>query len=574
MKRKAAIPFRSSGRILVCCVALALSAVALPAHAEITAVPGEYIVKLKESTSPKLLSSIKALLQSGKMKFMKRFRKSKTLMHVSINEVSGSTFGELLSSGAIETIEPNWIFDLYDTPASEADPMLSELWGLMNHGQTGTEGLPGRSGVDVGVGPVWSSGQYGSPNVVVAVIDTGVDITHPDLKDGIFVNPGEIPGNGIDDDGNGYIDDVNGWNTIQDVPLMSDPVGHGTHVAGTIGARLGNGEGIVGVAPGVRILPIRATNRQATLGALIEALDYARIMKVDMINASWGGPVYSKLLEEAVQKVVDAGILLVAAAGNSAKDNDKVPVYPASLDLPGIISVAAVDRQGVVPFFSNIGALSVDIAAPGVGILSTVPLTLSPAPKSPYAERDGTSMAAPHVTGVAALVKSARPTMTAPEIRELLMRTAVKSRFLVNRVLSSGVVSAAAALTETVSPEPNRYSESAYVSQPYSLETPHPYLNSADPMVPVTSEYKVHVPGAKALRVHFASYDIDVFKNVLPVDWLRISDTAGFGVQEITGHAVDVVSEAVDGDTLVIRLTADAQGMNDGFLIDRVDAIF
>ena len=303
----------------------------------------------------------------------------------------------------------------------DADPQdeqaWSELWGLDNTGQRlyqGEPGTEGRSNIDIDSLQAYGV-QQGDPNVVVAVIDDGVDFDHPDLAGQAWTNPGESGDgketNGVDDDGNGYIDDVNGWdfcdndNTVHDF----DDDFHGTHVAGTIASKL-DGVGTVGVAPGVRIMALKFIANHKGCGfdvQAIEAINYAKSFGVRIANSSWGSrrdPARYPALRSAIAA---SGMLFVASAGNEGINNDKTayPVLPASFNLPNILSVAAVDNEGRLASFSNYGAKTVDIAGPGSAILSALPADSTHV--AGWGWLDGTSMAAPHVSGVAALVASA-----------------------------------------------------------------------------------------------------------------------------------------------------------------------
>ncbi|MCM0647402.1 S8 family serine peptidase [Clostridium swellfunianum] len=268
----------------------------------------------------------------------------------------------------IEFAQPNYI---YYPDSFSTDPRASELWGLENNGQ-GINGRAGVSGVDLDITKAWTQTK-GSESVVVGVIDTGIDINHPDLKDRIWTNTGEVPGNGIDDDGNGYIDDVNGWdfyNNDNSVYDVKDGDKHGTHVAGTIAASLNN-VGVVGVAPKVKIMPLKFLGPfgGSTFDA-VKAISYAKNKGVKVLNNSWGGSGYDYLLKDAIDS---CNALFVAAAGNEENNNDVTPSYPASYSSSNILSVAAIDNRGNLASFSNFGATSVDVAAPGVNILSTIP---------------------------------------------------------------------------------------------------------------------------------------------------------------------------------------------------------
>ncbi len=284
------------------------------------------------------------------------------------------------------------------------DPSFSQLWGLHNVGQSG-----GTIDADIDAPEAWEL-YTGGTEVVIAVIDSGIDYTHPDLISNLWINPGEIPGNGLDDDGNGYIDDIFGIDTINGDSDPMDGDSHGTHVAGTIAGVGNNGTGVTGVNWNAKIMSLKFLDDDGfgSTAAAIEAIDYMVTMKtqygVNLVvsNNSWGGGGFSQALQDAIGSSINAGILFVAAAGNFAINNDVDPFYPASYALEGIISVAATDRNDQLANFSHFGQTSVDIAAPGVSILSTVP-------GGGYALFDGTSMASPHVAGVAALLAGYSP---------------------------------------------------------------------------------------------------------------------------------------------------------------------
>jgi|GEM_PF-1207354 len=288
-------------------------------------------------------------------------------------------------------------------PAGLVDePRFDEQWALENTGQTG--GVPD---ADIDAADAFGL-TTGDETVVVAILDSGIDLDHPELAETLWANPGEIAGNDIDDDGNGLVDDVNGWDFVANDADVSDATGHGTRVAGVVAAAA-NGEGIVGVAPGVRVMPVRVCGAGCPLSDIVEGLTYAADMGATIVNMSFTGvgsffaPIGDVLAGDA------SGVLAVAAAGNDGGDNDLEPQYPASFDLPNVISVAATDASDELASFSNIGATSVDLGAPGVAILST-------ADGGDLELGDGTSYAAPHVAGVAALVASLRPGLTPEEL--------------------------------------------------------------------------------------------------------------------------------------------------------------
>ncbi len=289
----------------------------------------------------------------------------------------------------------------------------------------------------------------GSRNVVVAVIDSGIDLTHPDLVANIWTNPGEIAGNGVDDDGNGYVDDVHGWNFVDNNANVQDGYGHGTHVAGIIGASGGNGIGVTGLNWNVSIMALRFQDNQGVGYGddAIRAVQYATMMRRDfgvnvvVINASWGGVtgMYS-VLETAIRDAGTAGITFVAVAGNSGADNDAVPRYPSGFDLPNVIAVAACDSTGALAGFSNYGATTVDLAAPGTSIYSTLP-------GGRYGWLSGTSQAAPQVSGAVALLAAGKPGLSVADIRSAVLGSVDHLPALAGRVATGGRLNAFAALT-------------------------------------------------------------------------------------------------------------------------------
>jgi len=255
----------------------------------------------------------------------------------------------------------------------------------------------------------WDAAGAAAP-VTVAVIDTGVDTSHPDLAGRVWTNPDEIAGNGIDDDLNGYVDDVNGWNFYDwtnQVYSAGDGDSHGTHVAGIIAARRGNGAGVAGVADNARIMPLKFLKPGGgyTSDAIV-AIQYAVAEGATVINASWGGTGYSQALCDAISQAGDAGVLFVAAAGNSGTDNDAAALWPANCPASSLISVAATTSVDDLASFSNRGATQVDVGAPGESVLSTIP-------GGAYGYKSGTSMAAPQVSGIAATIVGLHPGMAA-----------------------------------------------------------------------------------------------------------------------------------------------------------------
>ena len=368
--------------------------------ADVTAVPGEFIVKVKPN---------KILFQSGSTQignssfYFTKTSPNKTLL----------SFKSALSTSKndIDYIEPNYIYHSTDLIRGKIvnDVNFSDNWNIQNQNN---------KNADIHVIDLWREGIIGNQKIIVAIIDSGYDYQHPDLKKNLYTNTREIPDNGIDDDGNGYIDDVHGWNFINNTPNANDDDGHGTHCAGTIGAQANNNFGIAGINWNVSILPLKFLDSKGygdTRNAIL-AIEYARKMGAKIINASWGGDPYSQALADAISEANKENILFVTSAGNNGMDNDKTPFYPANLQIPNIISVAASDEYDRLPSYSNYGAKSVHISAPGNNIFSTFL-------QDSFESLSGTSMAAPQISGVAALLISKEPTLTPFQIRERLMKT-------------------------------------------------------------------------------------------------------------------------------------------------------
>ncbi|HYV84597.1 MAG TPA: choice-of-anchor D domain-containing protein [Patescibacteria group bacterium] len=313
----------------------------------------------------------------------------------------------LKANPKVEYAEPNYRVSVDLLPN---DPFFPQQYSLLNTGQNG-----GTTGADIRATSAWDV-TVGDPAIVVAVIDTGIDYTHPDLSGSIWTNPGEIPGNGIDDDGNGYVDDVHGWDFFNDDNDPMDDHRHGTHVAGIIAAAGNNGLGVAGVAWNVRLMPIKflGADGSGTTADAIAAVEYATRNGASIDSNSWGGAGFSQALLDAIDMAGERQILFVAAAGNLASNNDVRRFFPASYDAPNEIAVAATDRNDRLAVFSNYGPLTVGIAAPGVDILSTLP-------GEAYGKLSGTSMATPLVSGVAALLRSVAPGLSAVEVRKRLM---------------------------------------------------------------------------------------------------------------------------------------------------------
>jgi subtilisin family serine protease len=303
-------------------------------------------------------------------------------------------------------VEPDYLVYPIEFPD---DTHFALQWGLHNTGQD-IQGTPGEVDTDIDAPEAWLM----APNAqtVVAIIDSGTQLDHADLAANIWVNEAELNGTpNVDDDvePNGYVDDINGWDFFSDDADPSDESGHGTHTAGTVGAETNNGTGIAGVCGGCRLMPLRFLGPLGgSTSDAIDAINYAVDNGATVSNNSWGGGAYSQSLYQTIAAAGEAGHIFVAAAGNDSWNNDSTPTFPASYNLDNIISVAATDNRDVLAGFSNFGPASVDLSAPGVNIASSYwdPIT----PGDDYWWSSGTSMAAPHVAGVVALVQSAQQT--------------------------------------------------------------------------------------------------------------------------------------------------------------------
>ncbi|WP_152052048.1 S8 family peptidase [Tautonia marina] len=435
---------------------------------EALARPDEYIVRLDDVTGEATTQadSVRQLLDdAGLVSRVEHLGMDGTfLVRVDAGVDPDSVAAALTRTGHTHALEPNFVGEWTAIPN---DPSFGALWGLENTGQVigAQAGIPG---ADIGAPGAWDI-STGSSHVAVGIIDSGMDYTHPDLYLNVWMNQAEIPaalrgaltdvtgdgmilfrdlnhpanaafvsdlnGNGyidgfdllnnpawadgVDTAGNGYVDDLIGWNFVTNTNNPFDFNSHGTHVSGTVGAVGNNGVGVAGVNWDVQLMPLNIGTAGPTLAGAIQAYNYVATMKgdfgVDVVatNNSYGIP-FSPLLFDAAQRKAENDILLVASAGNSNSNNDLSPAFPANLALPNVISVAATDNRDQRASFSSFGPNTVHLGAPGVNVLSTLP-------NSNYAFFNGTSMASPHVTGVAALAASIAPGVGASLIKEAIL---------------------------------------------------------------------------------------------------------------------------------------------------------
>lgn len=372
----------------------------------IRVVPNRYVVQFESELTAKV-GGVGVLSREMRAVGLDVLKSRKNFAIIKDN-YSQDPCAELMKAQIVKFCEPDYIVQ---ASVTSNDPQYSQQWGLNQS-----------TDVDIDAPQAWEiTHGTSSSDVVVAVIDTGIAYNHPDLAANIWNNPNEIPNNGIDDDGNGYIDDIHGVNTISGFGNPLDDNGHGTHVSGIIGAVGNNSLGVVGVNWNVKILGAKFldSDGSGSLSDGIEAIDYIIDLKntgvnVRVINASWGSGANSQNLRAAIARARDAGILFVAAAGNDGENTDTYPNYPSGFDLANVVSVAAVDAFGSLAYFSNFGFNSVDIAAPGDGILSTYL-------GNSYATLSGTSMATPYVAGAVALLLQNEPGLSYQDLKSRLI---------------------------------------------------------------------------------------------------------------------------------------------------------
>jgi subtilisin family serine protease len=436
---------------------------------------------------------------------------------------------------AVATLEPDRVFHAASVPN---DPLFATQWNLLNVGQ-----YSGTIGTDIQAAKAWGI-TTGSRSVVVGVVDSGIDITHPDLAANIWTNPGETPGNGIDDDHNGYVDDIHGWNFVDNTNNVADVYGHGTHVAGIIGAAGNNGTGVAGIDWQVSLMALKFEDSRGIgfTSSMLAALNYATMMRRDhginvvATNNSWAtssGP--SVVVENAIRAQGDAGITFVAAAGNNATNNDAIPRYPGGYRLPNVITVAALNTTNSLASMSNYGATSVDLAAPGSLIQSTFP-------GGTYGILSGTSTAAPQVTGVVALLAAAKPGITVAEVRTAILGSTTPAASLAGKTVTGGRLNAGATLESLgiapvpPAPQPPPSATVPPAPTPSSL----PFSDSFNrPNGPVAGAWtqpvgRIAISGNTAISVSGGNA-VMVLRNVVTADvhlraWVSVRPITGMGV--------------------------------------------
>jgi len=403
---------------------------------------GELLIRFRRNSTE---AEIAALLQEQGAQRVARLRGQSGIERLRLSAGSDpSAVAEAFrSSRLVEMVEPNYL--ITGDQMVPNDPRFGEQWALKSVSANGRD-----SGSDINVARAWEV-TTGTRRTVIAIIDSGIDFTHTDLRQNEWNNLSErADGRASDDDGNGFTDDLHGWDFLTDTNEIRDEQGHGTAVAGIIAARGNNGTGISGVMWRASLMSLRVLDKTGTgdVASAVEAIDYATQSGAQVINCSWGTDEASEALREAISRAARRGVLVVASAGNQARDLWTAPRYPASFDLPNLLSVASTDDSDALARWSNRGAAHVSVAAPGTDILTT-------RMGGDYQTVSGTSASAPLVTGVAGLVKTLRPWLDAGRTRELILRGARQVPSLSDKVAAKGVVNAAGALEAVSALAPN-----------------------------------------------------------------------------------------------------------------------
>lgn len=413
----------------------------------------EILVKFKSNVPTNSKLKINQKINAKRVRRFKRIKVEQIKLPKDISVEEAIKFYE--NKKEVEYAEPNYRRTLQATPN---DTSFNSLWGLHNTGQTG-----GTADADIDAPEAWDL-STGSNDVIVAVFDTGVDYTHPDLSPNMWTNPNEIPSDGLDNDGNIYVDDIYGINTAYSGYQPGNPMdieSHGTHVAGTIGAKGDNNSGITGVNWNVKIMAVNTFKIENSSSVtydsdILKGIDYVLDMKSKGVNIvatnnSYGGEgSNSQSMYNAINNLKNSDILFIAAAGNNNKDNDTTPFYPSNYDNDNVISVAATNSSDNLADFSNYGISSVDIAAPGSTVYSTVP-------NESYSYKSGTSMATPHVTGLAALIAAYHPEYDYLEIKNAILSSGDAKGSLSGKTYTGARINAYNALTLDVAPPTTSY---------------------------------------------------------------------------------------------------------------------
>ena len=409
---------------------------------------GEIIVKFRDGTSAAEQTAVRQGLGANKLDTIRAgnaTRGETSLLKLPAGVGVAAAVRALATDSAVEYVEPNWTYQ-HQATSNDTYATNGSLWGMYGDASSPANQYGSQAA------EAWGAGHTDCGNVIVGVIDEGIYYNHEDLAANIWSNPYD-PVDGIDNDGNGKVDDVRGWDFdggTSDINSGGAGDDHGTHVSGTIAGVGGNGKGVAGVCwSGVKLISAKFLGRRGgTTANAIAAVDYITDLKtrhglnIVATNNSWGGGGFSQGLQDAIGRANTANILFIAAAGNSAYDNDAQASYPSNYPNANIIAVASTTSTGGLSSFSQWGATTVDIGAPGSGIWSSVPKSVKGAVVSGYASYNGTSMATPHVTGAAALYKSSHAGATAADVKAAILGSAVPTPSLQGKVVTGGRLNA------------------------------------------------------------------------------------------------------------------------------------
>jgi thermitase len=540
---------------LLAVVALTLTATIAQATLEqVDAVPGEYVVRLKPNMMKAMVNN-KETMSRALGAYVKSTIPSQNIVVVTkpTFESTDSAVKTLAMNPMVDIAEPNYI---YKANKLSNDPMFETLWGLKNVGQKDPANKVGVAGVDIGAEQAWDI-TTGSDKIIVAVIDTGVDYQHPDLVDNLWVNEAEKNGQaGVDDDNNGVVDDVHGYNAITGTGNADDDQGHGSHCAGTIGAKGDNGVGVVGVNWNTRIMAVKflSASGSGTLENAIKAIDYATKMGAHVLSNSWGGGGFSQTLMDSIKRSNEAGALFVAAAGNDNNNNDTKPTYPGSYDVANVVAVAAIDNQGARASFSSYGKRTVHIGAPGVNVMSST--------GGGYKSFSGTSMATPHVAGVAALLWGNEPALTAAEVKNRLIATARPMASMKGKTRTGGIVNAFYALTnKTPEPDANDPANWRAVVLDAPVASASPYLKNT------TQEFELNlnVDANSEVALFFEKFDTEA-----QYDTVQLIAADGTVIQTLSGNNDESFSAPFKGGYVKIIFKSDASVEKTGWKISKI----
>ena len=507
-----------------------------PDDKKLTHVSGEVIVKFKRGIGhDKKLS----LHKKAKTKIKKTIKRLNIDLVKSLNnETTEVLLKRYKNNPNVEYVEPNGIVQIQLTPN---DPRFSEQWGLESV-----------TNIDVDAPEAWDI-QTGASSVVVATIDTGVDYTHEDLAANMWVNPGEIPANGIDDDNNGYIDDIRGWDFLNNDNDPADDHGHGTHVSGIIAASTNNATGIAGVSWQSRIMPLK-THSQHGFGSIFdaaEALVYAVDMGASVTNNSYGclsESCFSSTFEDALDYAEQNNVLSIIAAGNYRSDNDITAFYPCNSENNALLCVAASEPSDNLAWFSNYGSNHVGLAAPGFDILSTVPGTGNSCCSDPsgYMLLSGTSMATPFVAGAAAVILSQHPGSQYESIKSIIMGSTIDSVNYADKVRSQGRLNLFNAITTNFFIIAEPIAELLTVGQQVNTPITLSYLNGYSADVSLSA----------------ASNDPNLLVSITPDVVSLAGQTATLTISAQDGvvaglHTIYITATSNDGSTQTHKATVD-----------------